>query len=237
MLQPTFKLNTAFFSAAVGQLIPTVKRDLSEIVNQRSLNVVGRTFERLPPHDIQAKRAEIKRYLREPLSQKVRMAKTGRRRYLKAGKKNNQLQRVHLILQARRRKRGLKGLTGAAMRRASGAFVQRAQVSVGFVKSILLPIIAGLNAICRFKFMKTNGVSRWPGSAGFGSVTPAANNDVAKCVMRMGANLKVPGEGNVQQLLANALQQSLYDEGREIFRHVQEKMQKSADQFNARKAA
>lgn len=235
-MQPTFKLNTAFFSSSVSQLIPITKRDIPDIVNQRTLNVVGRTWDRLPPNDIQGKRAEIKRTLREQLSQRLRTAKTGKPRFLKSGKKSDQLQRVHLIVQARRAKAGLPGLFGRAMRRASGRFVQRAQVSVGFVKSILLPVITGLNAIVRFKFpfAKTRSVSRWPGSAGFGSVQPAGEGERARATFRIGARLKT-GEGKVQSILSGALQQSLYDEGREILRHVQEKMKQRAERFNARK--
>jgi len=238
MLQPTFKLNTAFFSAALAQYIPTTKRDLADIVNQRTLNVAGRAFDRLPPRDVQAKRAEIKRYLQEPLSQRIRIAKSSGR-VVKKGKKENQLQRMHLIVQARRAKRGLPGLYGRAMKRASGAFLQRAQVSVGFVKSILLPIITTLNPLVRFKFpfAKTRNISRWPGSAGFGRVQVAKAGEVSRAPFQIGANLKVPGEGKVRSLLAGALQQALYDEGREMIRHVREKMQATANRFNVRKAA
>jgi hypothetical protein len=56
-------------------------------------------------------------------------------KFRKVGEKRSQFSRVHLIVQARRKKEGKSGLYGASMRAVAGKFAQRAQISVGFVKS------------------------------------------------------------------------------------------------------
>src|SRR5436190_10925031 len=139
-------------SAALRSYYPTTEKSLPEILNQRELNIVGRAFDLIPPSDPVAKRGEIKEYLTQQLSQRIRLAKTGRARFVKRGRKADQLQRVHLIIQSRRAKEGKKGLWGPVMRRAAGRFAAKAQVSVGFVKSVFIPIIRSLNPIVQYKF-------------------------------------------------------------------------------------
>lgn len=233
----TLTIDTRPMQTALQAYYPTTQKSLNDIINQRMLNIVGRAFDAIPPADPDAKRSLIKQYLREQVSQKIRLTKSSRR-FVKSGVKNNQLQRVHLIVQARRAKAGKKGLWGPAMRVASGNLARKAQDSVGFVKSVFIPIIRTLNPLVQYKFpfSKTAHISRWPGSAGSGFATPAHMltwNPTA----RIEVEFKVKrNDAGVQAILENAVQLGFDHEAVELMAHVQKKMQEDANRINARAA-
>lgn len=237
----TMLIDTTGMNAALERYIPTTRRDLAEIVNQRTLNVAGRAFDHIAPHgdgnDVQAKRQQIKLYLREPLSTRIKLAHSGKRKgqIIRKGARNKQLQRVHLIINAWRRFAGKKGLYGAEMMKASGAFKARAQISAGFLKSVWLPILKRLNPIVRYKFpfAKTSRISIWPGSAGYGRISIAKNDVPAPeaifqiAIALAGRAGKPSQESKVQAMEATALQAALNEEAAELNRHVLEKLSKS----------
>jgi hypothetical protein len=227
------------FDAAARAYIATTNRDLSEIVNQRCMNVNGRAFDAIPPANPVAKRKEINAYMWEPLSQKIKLTVTGKNKgkFRKVGEKRSQFSRVHLIVQARRKKEGKSGLYGASMRAVAGKFAQRAQISVGFVKSVFLPVILGLQSLVRFKFpfSKTKNIARWPGSAGYGRVRPAAVGQTPTATFTIGMALQRAGaEPKVQGMLNAALQTAFDGEAREMRAHTERKMQETARRFSSR---
>jgi hypothetical protein len=242
-MQPVLDLDTSQFDRAMGLYVQSTNRDLAEIVNQRALNVAGRAFDLIPPSSggaIEAKRRKIKSYLDTLISSRLKRLTSGKRKgqFGKKGKRENQLQRRHLIVQARRRKAGLKGLYGQAMRDAAAKLSRTSQVSVGFLKSIFLPIITTLNGIARFKFpfWKTSNISRWPGSAGHGQVSIAVPGTNPIALLRATANTTGWNDAGARKILQDAMQGAIDAEAAEMVRHVAEKMQKTANRFNAKAA-
>src|SRR5690349_1842627 len=122
------ELDFTQFDRGLQMVYRNTPKTLTEVVNQRALNVAGRAFEGLPPSKstvsddeflfggtssaVEAKRWSIRRFLREPLSTRITLFKSGKRKGQigRKGGRNKQLQRVHLIVQARRARAGKKGL-------------------------------------------------------------------------------------------------------------------------------
>jgi hypothetical protein len=236
-MSPKITFDMSGLEDGIRATLEHTRRTLPQVVNQASLNVAGRTFDALPPQSgtaVEAKRAEVRAYLMAPVATRLKIYRFGKRKgqFGKRGSRENQLQRVHLIIQARRRRAGLKGLYGQAMRRASGAFKQRASVSVGFEKSIWVPIIRGLNPLCRFKFpfWKTHNIARWPGSAGYGVALPAKPGLSPECILTAGANYRSPGQIGqpMVEMESRALQAAISAEGAEMIRHAEEMLKKEA---------
>ncbi len=209
----------------------TCEKELPAIINQTAANVVARAVAMLPPQDAQRKRWEIKQYLSRQMTSRVSLNKgTGRIRTRRKVARNNQLQLVHLIVQSNRRKAGLPGLYGDAMRRASGKFKHRAEVSAGFAKAVYIPIIRGLNPVVEYKipYSLTKSISRWPGSAGFGIVSPAKRGDTPEARFSIAVRgLKQPrGEPRLYEIENRVLNLAMDVEGIEMVRHAESKFGK-----------
>lgn len=214
------------------------RRDIAAEANQRSLNIAGRTFDNIKPgsgEGARTKRFEVKQYLSLILSSRLKMAQRGKRagKFIRRGGRNRQLTRANLIVQARRAKEGKKGLYGKAMSAVTGKFVQRAQKSVGFIKSPLLPIITTLNGLCRFKFpfYKTRNISRWPKSAGYGWVRihPGRTHTV---LMEFNVDVQ-QNAGRVQAMYNQAVGSGIAAENLEIERHIMAREEKRAAKMNS----
>jgi hypothetical protein len=219
--------------------VAALNRDLGEEVRQRSLNVAGRTFDSIPPasgNSVDEKRTEIKRYLTERLATSVKVAKRGKRkgRFMQKGGRLRQLQRVHLIVNARRGKAGKKGRYGRGMMETARFFKNAAENSVGFLKSTLLPIITTLNPLCRFKFpfLKTKNISRWPNSAGYGKASINTSAQHPGVLMEFGAKVK-KNDGKIQSIMDRATNAAISAEANEIEKHMRERMDKLARKFNS----
>jgi hypothetical protein len=237
----TISIDTRQFKAALQEYRETTKRELRDILNQRAFNIAGRTMDALKPEPGNEKgaRHKIKNYMDAMQgSPRLKMFKTGRRRgqlALKGGA-SGQLRRKHLILQARRKKMGMKGLYGKTMREQVGKFTQAAQVGVGFLKSPFIPIIKGLHDLVRFKSVKTawGRISVWPGSDGFGKVTPAKKSTNPFVEMRL--KWIVSGHaGKVNKLIVPKMQSAFDAEAAELRRYVTEKLQAEANKIKPRK--
>ena len=255
--------STAEFQAALREYIASTKRDLQEIINQRALNVAERAFDIVPPATgvgVDVKRRQISKYLNEPLSQKLKyrakdkqvfkitrrnigtMGAQRDRKFVKtlkaglhqSGAKWRQLQRRHLIVQARRRKEGKKGLYGKDMRYEAGMLSRGSTGGVGFVKSSFLPAIYALNKAARFKFpyRKTKNIKRWSGSGSWGSAQPA--HAQMKSEARFSVNIRLTKRSahtapRVNAMLDGAVIQAMAEEATEMREHVRRKMQARAN--------
>ena len=203
-MTPTVRIDATQFNSAIRQLSGGVRSRAGELSNQIALDVSREWFNHMPPpiSAIEAKRREIRDYLRQPLATNIKLAKSGKSKgkLVRRGSKANQLRRVHLIVQARRRNEGKRGLYGSAMKTAAGNFARRAQTSVGYLKVMLLPVIRGLNPLVKYKmpWSETGGsgnkIAIWPGSKGFGKVTPAAGKNPLT-ILNLRWSLRGPREG------------------------------------------
>lgn len=251
-MTPGFKIDTREFKAALRERAQNMSRTLPDELNQRLINIVGRAYDMIKPMpgSEEGNRARIKLYMNEQLSQRVKLATSGKRKgkFIKRGKRMNQLARANLIIQARRRKLGIKGLYGAAMREAEGKFKQAAQIGVGSLKLPLLKIIRVLNPIVRFKSaftrtgtvrLKSGFVARiptWPLSGYGASVQPAEEGWNPKVTWRMYWG-NVPGTPRkIRKMIEPYLQRAVDAEAAEMRRHTAAKLQKDWDKVNARRS-
>jgi hypothetical protein len=245
MNQITFSLDTREFDKAMNELIVTGTKTPAEETNQRAMNVAVRAFNTIPPHDVAAKRAEVKAYMDRQISQKIKQNISGKNKgkFRKAGRKKDQLRLRHLIVQARRTKLGLKGLYGTPMRKAAGAFSQMAQASQGYLKSVFIPIISGLYPYVKYrpkaaftigsKMNPGSSVARWPGSAGSGRVTPAKDGSVKAVTLFETITKVISGqEPKVRLIQVMALVGAMRDETEEMKRHLIDRMNKTFRKVN-----
>lgn len=241
MLTATF--DTRQFDAGMRAVRGISSKTLLEQCRQRSLNLAGRSFDLIPPLSgpgAPLKRATIKAYLSQQLATRIglrkKRSKTGAI-YKQKGAAGKQLQRVHLIAQHRAKLAGKKGLYGPTMSAAASKLRGTALKSVGFLKSVFLPIITTLNPLCKFKFpfRKTKNISRWPGSAGHGSVSQELRDMNPAVLMNLSWNLSHDISGNGQTIIRNAIQLALNLEGREMAEHARRTLQKRYDEHPALK--
>ena len=223
--------SVARFGRLLERYNRTTTKSAAEIINQRTLNVAGKTFDLLPPRSgpgADRHRGLVRRYLQQQLSTRTKLATSGKRkgRYIRRGAKKNQLQRIHLIVQARRAAAGKKGLYGDAMRAASGSLLKRSMLSVGYLKSAFLPVITTLNPLVPFKFphRKTFNISRWPGSLGHGRVLPASKGWAPLSRMVLSWKLRGPRKGIGARMLDLAFRKAMIQETADLGRHVARKM-------------
>lgn len=129
-MKATVTVDTTEFKAALREFAPLSRSTLADIVNRRAFFLLARVFVLLKPQQLQAFRNKVRAYLNEPI---------GERRFDKAtGKKVGRariLRRVHLIVQAKRRNAGEKGLYGDEMKEAAAKFRRQSIGSVGYLKS------------------------------------------------------------------------------------------------------
>ena len=237
----TIKIDTSGFRAALNRYRNTTRKSLPEILNQRALNVAGRAFDGIPPRSgsgVDAQRARIKKYMGAKLSPKRKLQR--RRGGATRGPKPwaSRLERRHLIAQARRARRGRPGLYGKAMKGAAGRLSGHAQTSAGFLKSIFLPVLRGLQPYSSYKFpfAKTQNISRWPKSAGYGSARPAREGFHPRALLNVGTRTKGMA-ARPKLIVEQAFIGALAGETAELTRHVERKLAAEARKEAGRRVA
>ena len=226
------QLDSRTFDAAIKEILKDARKIPAEVANQRALNVAGRAYKDTPPKSPPAARREVKRYMDTQLAQKVKQAKSGKRKgqFRKSGRARDQLMRKHLIAQAKNKAAGRKGLYGEDMRDYSGFVSRRSQVSQGYLKALFMPIIRGLNRVCKFKvpFSVTNReVALWPGSGGSAVVLPAKDGETASTILATRVSVDSSQGGKVQALQIRILSNAMAAEAKEILRHLSSKLEAS----------
>lgn len=230
MIAPTFKADLRGLDAEINRKVARTGRDLATVVNQAAFNVAARSFHATPPktwdygQQMQPARMQVRDYLREQLATYIKRFTSGKRKgkTFKFKARNKELRRVHLILNARRGREGKPGLYGKAMLRASGAFVQRAQVSVGYLKSVWLPVMRGLWPLVKFRglWRGAHRVARWANSAGSGVAQPAKPGSSVTAVLSVTAKVKGTQDAKVAAVMTRAVNEAVTAETAEMARHA-----------------
>ena len=250
-MTPELRIDTRQFKAALQERAKNMIRKLADELNQRTINIVGRAYDKIKPlpGSEESGRARIKSYMNEQVSTRIKLRTSGKRKgmFTKKGSRANQLVRANLIIQKRRSKLGLKGLYGKEMIQAEGKFKQAAQIGVGSLKLPLLKIIRVLNPLVKFKSaftrtgtvrLNTGFVARiptWPLSGYGASVQPAEEGWKPRVNWRMYWG-NVPGmPSKIQKMIEPNLQKAVDAETAEMRRHTAEKLQKEWDKVNARR--
>lgn len=230
MITPTFKADLRALDAEINRRVIRTGRDLATVVNQTAFNVAARAFHATPPRtsdngqQMQGVRLAVQNYLRQQLSTRIKLGTSGKRKgkRFRFKARNKELQRVHLILNARRGKAGKPGLYGKAMLRASGGFVKKARAGVGFLKSVWLPVLRGLWGVVKFRgFAKgTSTVARWANSAGSGTATAAKPGATVAAILSVSAKVKGAQDARAGAVMTRAVNEAVVAETREMVRHA-----------------
>lgn len=128
------------FQEANRKMLLTSKRTLADAVNSRMSFLLMRIFALMPPRRVQEQRSKIRSYMEAQIGQARFSKKTGKR----VGR-SKLLRRVHLIVQARRRKEGKPGAYGAEMKKDAASFRRATLGSIGYLKSGFIPLIRKFN--------------------------------------------------------------------------------------------
>lgn len=240
------------------EYLTVTKSTLAEATNRRMFFLLARVFVLLKPHQLQSFRDKVRTYLNEPIGERRFDRKTGK----KVGKAR-QLQRVHLIVQAKRRAAGEKGLYGDEMKKAAGKFRRQAIGSVGYLKSGVAKAIKQIRgSFTQFggRTKKSGGRDISPNAAlvklanEYGTsmdnvamhkgakvyTTKAQPGLSPQAIADMAWNIKDGQDGNVSAVVNPAFQRAFADEAIEMRTELARRMQEVTNQFMSpelRKAA
>lgn len=219
----TATVDSTVLNRQVERLSTSSKKLLPDIANQRLLNAVGRGFNKTPIAD----KAKIITELGE-VGRNLRLTKTGKLRRgskIFASSTRSKAPLMALIINARRRKAGKKGLFGRDMEAAIVKAVAARKRSVGFEKSGYIP---GMRVVASrlkrpFKIARTKGISVYGKNKGEGI---AARDGWSPYAMIENSAKEIPKVGR------DALQEGVDEEAREVERHLVEDMKPVFDEFN-----
>lgn len=234
-------LNTREFSAAIRQLARKLPQEkLPQLLNQAALDVAGEAFDAIPPASgaVDSTRLKLRRFLREQLSTTIKLATSGKRKgsLIRRGGRAKQLIRANLLANYWRGRAGKPGLYGAAMRKYTGKLTGARTRGVGFIKSVFLPIIRGLNPLVKYKFPfnKTAKIARWPGSKGFGIATPARPSWNPVATFEIRNDIRNSQAGKVQNLYFRVVQAAIDFKAAKLQRQFERELQAEFNKVNAR---
>lgn len=144
-------VDTTRFDEAMKRYLLSTKRDLHKAINARFFFLLVRLFVLVPPKSPGQERRRIADYLGTPVGDINRLdRKTGKR----VGR-SRIFRRVHLIAQARQKKRGDRGLYGERMKTAASELMRKSLGSVGYLRSMVVKGIRVYNrGFSQFKSAK-----------------------------------------------------------------------------------
>lgn len=219
------QLDRTQFNAGLRMILEGTKRTISEEINQRGLNVAGRSANEMDAAskvEIHQELGEIARGLR--VTKKGRLVRSNKRIYATG---RNGAPRAALIINARRARAGKKGLHGKEMQVAINRMVSARKGSTGFKKSGWFWAIRNISSrirrpfiIARMRGIRWSGASKGRGTAAVESWTPTAV-------------IENTTKGLSEKDYAT-LQKAMNVEGEEMRTKAISRLQKVADKHNGR---
>lgn len=231
-MQTTAKFDDSNLRAQVRRLALSSSRTIPQVLNQTSLNAIGRATNETPRAD--------KVRIRTQLGQFVKA-----NRILKAGKNKGQVRassklltvnffrqgpRLALIINARRRKAGLKALEGPAMEREMSKLLRVRLFSEGFERS---GWFAGMREL--ITAIKATGKSPFIIAQMRGIATVGQAKGDAKAASKSSFYPKVEVGNHAKGIVkigSQALQNGMNKEAAEINRHLEEDLKPEVLKFN-----
>lgn len=213
------------FQKSIQEYLPTTRKALPQVLNERGLNVAFRWQALIPKADKSKMEAEL-----------------GVTRRLETNRKGKQVSRrtinpapfIYGIVNARRRDRGEAALVGADMAKAAKAFIASRARSIAFLKSGCIQIIRMLSSAAKKSVRFGDRSAKQYGKAK-GSAVPAVESWTPVVTLINSANSgDTKGSQALQRYGAPAAQRAMNEEARELIRHTRDKLQKIADKHNAR---
>lgn len=248
-MKATVTVDTTEFHAAMREYLTLTKSTLAEATNRRMFFLLARVFVLLKPQQLQGFRNKVRDYLNEPIGERRFDKKTGK----KVGR-GRVLRRVHLIVQAKQKQAGGKGLYGDEMKEAAAKFRRRAVGSVGYLKSGVAKAIKQL----RGSFTQFGGRTKKSGgrdiapNAALVKLSGEYGTSMDNVAMHKGAkayttkaqpgfspstiadiawNIKDGQDGNVSAVVNPAFQRAFDDEAKEMKAEIARRMQDISNQF------
>lgn len=252
-MKPIITIEVQKFHEVMRRWLANTSRSIVDAVNSRMAFLLMRMFVLIPPHRVQQKRDEIRAYMNQPIGDRRFDKKTGK----KVGR-SRQLQRVHLIAQAKAAKAGVKGLYGEHMAKAATALRRRAIGSVGYLKSGLIGAIRNLQghftqfggSTKKAKGKQVSGnaafmklVREYGGLDGTGNVAkhrgakfqvyrakPNSSGSKAEAWVQLAIGIADDQVARVSNIYEIAATRAYRDERMEMERHLAEKLADAADE-------
>lgn len=212
------------FDQALREYIPTTKKSLAQISNERGTNVAFRWQFHIPKAD----KAKIERELGVTRQVVVnRKGKSSNKRTVKPVKF------VYALVNARQAAKGEEGLTGSAMEKAARNFIASRVRSIAFFKAGCIPIIKKLARAAK-KFVRFDRSAKQYG-VDKGDAIPARESFTPSCTLINSATGNgTTGSRALLKYGLPALQKAMNEEAQELLRHTHAKLQKDADKINAK---
>lgn len=232
------RLDTKEWERTSKQYVKAMGMTSVEGVNQITLDILEEAFHTIPPNTkintfaVQDQKRKVKAYLEERLLSRIRFTAKGKSK--QRGKSNDQLQRVHLIVNARRAKRGLPGLRGNAMRKAAGVLKSHAQRSVGFLKALFYRPLLTFNRYAKFKFSVRNsapGVSVWREESKVESTAFPARGDTPIATFELTAST-FTNHPRPRMIVQQHLDQAAFTKLERMKKRLEKMFQKTSDRFS-----
>jgi hypothetical protein len=126
-LSPSIRIDTTKLNAAIREYMSFTKKDLAEVINTKAFFIALKALQYTPA----AKQARIQAELYRTVPAKVIKRRYGR----VSAKGAPPVRLIYLIVNARQRQAGRKGLKGSAMAEAAQKIIGARMASVGFEKA------------------------------------------------------------------------------------------------------
>lgn len=219
------KLDYSVLETQVKRYLPTTKKSLSEVLNQRAANVIGRAFNATPRADpvrIKTSLGQIVKVNRINKKGKIKQVKT----FVGTKSKIPDAPLLALIINKRRGQKGLPGLYGPAMTKALIKTLGFRLRSIGFEASgwipglrIILAKVKGAFIIARLSTARVYKTNK-------GGATPANDSSWYPKAEVFNTVKEIDKVGS------RALQRAIDDEAKDLAKHIDEKLQPETDKFN-----
>lgn len=228
----TARFDSHRLSADVRRLYVQSSRTLPQVLNQTALNVTGRAMNDTPraygPH-IESSLGRLEKVSRLTKNGKIKTNTRVASLTLGQGKYAG-VPIAALIINSRRRKAGKKGLQGKDMANAILKMLKARMRSIGFEASAWIPAVQELMKGIRSLGAKPFILAQMKGVAVYGrpkgDAKPATDGFTPRASITNNAK-------QIHKVGGRALDNAMTIESFEINKHIEEKIKKSAEEFNA----
>lgn len=218
----SIQIDTRDFAETLKRYMEHTKKDLAEVVNTKAFFVCLKALKHTPA----ARAAQIERELRQKIIVDRPEGKTIIRRSRKG------VARINLIVNARRKKKGLPGLQGAAMEAESLKVINARKASVGFAKAgwvwalrDLAPLVPSAARYAQTHNIRIGSTPLGSSVAAQPSVTPTAQI-ANRAFPRRTANAS--SAQRLRDLMTYALARAIDEEEDDMLQYIERKMQARA---------
>ncbi len=228
----SIKLDTREFSETLLRYMEFTKKDFAEVINTKAFFVALKALR----FTASARASQIERELRAKII--VERIQLGKSQATLIRNSKRGVARINLIVNARRKRKGLPGLKGGEMEEASEKIIAARKASVGFAKAGWVWALKDLAPYVpsAAKYAETHGIRI--GSRAIGSSIPAqVGLTPAAQIANRAFPKRTPNVANAQRLrdmMTEALSMAISEEQASMVEYIERKM---IERWNQSKAA